>query len=97
MVILLRAALTIALFVAITWYLNGAQTLPDPLAWLLALFFGGSGDWGLSYLLLTRFGQIWATIPFGIFIGLALVGFALVQAWLADRIVALAVRRAQHT
>ncbi len=96
LVLLARLGLLIGLQLAARDYLAGTLTLPDPVGWLLMLGFGGAGDQGQAYLLLARFAEVWATVPYGIFLGLALIGFALVQAWLADRVLQLAVRRAQR-
>ena len=96
LIMLVRGAITLVLLLAATAYLDGSLTLSDPLAWLLMLVFGGTGDWGGAYLLLSRFAEVWATVPYGIFLGLALIGFALLQAALADRVLHLAVRRAQR-
>ena len=57
--------------------------------------YSAVGDWGLALLHLGRNSEIWATIPYGIFIGLALLVFALIQAAVADRLLLLAVRQAQ--
>lgn len=96
LIILTRAAITFGLLIAAHAYLTGTLTLSDPLGWLLMFAFGGAGDWGAAYLLLSRFAQVWATVPYGVFLGLALIGFALAQAWLADRVLRLAIRRAQR-
>ena len=64
-------------------------------AWLLMAGYGAIGDWGLAFLHLGRSSEIWATIPYGIFLGLALLVFALVQAAVADRLLMFAVRQAQ--
>jgi hypothetical protein len=94
--VLLRAAITAGLLLAAYSYLQGTLSLSDPLGWLLLLAFGGAGDWGGAYLLLSRFGEVWAAVPFGVFLGAGLIGFALAQAWLADRALHLAARRSQQ-
>lgn len=93
--ILLRLALTIGLVFGATRFLDGTLVANDLGAWGLMFALGASGDWGLAFLYLGRYGEIWATVPYGIFLGLALVIFALMQAFLADQILAFAVRRAQ--
>jgi hypothetical protein len=50
----------------------------------------------LSFLYLGRYGEIWATIPYGVFMGLALMLFSLIQAALADGVLILAVRQGQR-
>ncbi|MBE0690222.1 MAG: hypothetical protein IH587_08905, partial [Anaerolineae bacterium] len=69
--------------------------LPDGLSFALMFFFGALGDWGLYFLHLSSFGEVWAIVPYGIFLGLALMLFALVQAFLADRLLLWAIDRAQ--
>ena len=94
--IFVRLALTAGLLVGATLVLQG-QFLQssDGAAWLLMLGFGAIGDWGLAFLNLGRSSELWATIPYGIFLGLALLVFALVQAAVADRLLVFAVRQAQ--
>lgn len=94
--IVLRIALVAGLTFAITAFLDGRLSLSDPLAWIMTFLFGAVGDWGLAFLYLGRYGEIWATVPYGIFLGLALVVFALAQAAIADRVLMMAVRRAQR-
>ncbi|MBN8634338.1 MAG: hypothetical protein J0M07_03380 [Anaerolineae bacterium] len=96
LVILARFGVMIGLLLAARDYLAGALTLSDPLGWLLMWGLGGAGDQGLAYLLLSRFAEVWATVPYGIFLGLALIGFAFLQAWLAEQVLHFAVRRAQR-
>ncbi len=64
-------------------------------AWLLMGGYSALGDWGLGFLNLGRSSEVWATVPYGILICLALLVFALVQAAVADRLLMLAVRLAQ--
>lgn len=94
--ILLRVTLTVGLLIATWSWLQGTLALPDPVAWALLLALGGAGDWGASTLLLSRSAEIWAAVPYGMFLGAGLIAFALVQAWLAGRILHFAARRAQR-
>ena len=95
-VIFLRVGVTAVLVIAINAFLNGQFfQSSDVGAWLLAAGYGAIGDWGLAYLNLGRSSEIWATIPYGILLGLALLLFALVQAALADRMLMFAVGQAQ--
>jgi hypothetical protein len=94
--ILLRVGLTFGLSVLAVRVLEGALMLGDAGAWAAVFANGAVGDWGLSFLYLGRYGEIWAIIPFGVLMGLALLVFALVQAALADAVLGLAVRRAQR-
>ena len=72
-------------------------TLSDGTAWLLMGGFAAFGDWGLSFLHLGFFGEIWATIPYGIFLGVALLAFALAGSALTEWILAFATRRAERS
>ncbi|MBZ0302623.1 MAG: hypothetical protein K8J31_22960, partial [Anaerolineae bacterium] len=85
-----------AMLLVATQFVNGDLPVSDPGAWLIMGSFAGLGDWGLAFLNLGFFGEIWATIPYGIFLGLALLAFSLLQAALTDGIVALAIRQAER-
>jgi hypothetical protein len=97
-----RIAIVIALVFLASRFLEGQlgfEGLPgvsDLLSWVLVFAYAAMGDWGLAFLHLGRYGEIWATVPFGIFLGLALLIFALAQATLADQLLVFAVRRAQR-
>lgn len=93
--IVVRIALAAALVLAAAHFLNGQIVLGDPAAWLLMFLSAAIGDWGLAFLYLGSYGEVWATVPYGIFLGLALVVFALLQAAVADQLLVIAVRRAQ--
>ena len=94
--IFVRLIVIAGLLVGATLVLQG-QFLQssDVAAWLLMVGYGAIGDWGLAFLHLGRSSELWATIPYGIFLGLALLVFALVQAAVADRLLVFAVRQAQ--
>lgn len=100
--IFFRIAVVVLLVFATTRFLDGQLViegqlgLTDLLAWVLVFAYAATGDWGLAFLHLGRYGEIWATVPFGIFLGLALLIFALAQAALADQLLVFAVRRAQR-
>jgi hypothetical protein len=94
--ILARVGLTLGLSLLAVRVLEGALLIGDVGAWASVFANGALGDWGLSFLYLGRYGEIWAIIPFGVLMGLALLVFALVQAALADAVLGLAVRRAQR-
>lgn len=64
-------------------------------AWVLMGGFASVGDWGLSFLNLGLYGELWITIPYGVFLGPALLLFALLQAGLIDWIISRAIRQAQ--
>ncbi len=94
--VFLRLAVTAALLGGAALFMDGQlfQT-SDVSAWLLMAGYSAVGDWGLALLHLGRNSEIWATIPYGIFLGLALLVFALIQAAIADRLLVLAVRQGQ--
>lgn len=100
--IFFRIAVVVLLVFATTRFLQGQFVVEgqlgvtDLLSWVLVFAFGAMGDWGLAFLHLGRYGEIWATVPYGIFLGLALLVFALIQAALADQLLVFAVRRAQR-
>lgn len=96
LLIIVRIGVTTALLLGVTRFLEGHLQASDPAAWLLMFSAAAFGDWGLGMLYLGRAGEIWATVPYGIFIGLALVIFCFVQAYLADQILVWAVKRAQR-
>ena len=94
--IFVRLVITALLISGATQLLNGQLLqMTDLGGWLLLGGHGALGDWGLAFLNLGRYSEIWATVPYGIFFGLALLIFALVQAALADRLLVFAVRQAQ--
>lgn len=94
--IFLRLGVTAALLGGATLFLDGQLfQASNAAAWLLMGGYSAVGDWGLALLYLGRNSEIWATIPYGIFLGLALLIFTLVQAAVADRLLLLAVRQAQ--
>jgi hypothetical protein len=92
--------LRIAVVAGLVWlalrYIDGAQALEAWQAWLAMFSFAAVADWGLMLLHLGFAGEIWATVPYGIFIGPALLLFALLQAFLADLILRWAVHIAEH-
>ncbi|MFQ3536396.1 MAG: hypothetical protein SNJ58_11010 [Aggregatilineales bacterium] len=72
-----------------------AGTAPSPAAGWLGAFFGvAEGDLGLTMLHFPYVGRMWADYDYGVFIGVAFLGYVLLQAALANWLVALAARRA---
>jgi hypothetical protein len=98
LLIVLRVVVLIALTIGATQLINGdlQATAQDWASWLLIAGFAALGDWGLAFLHLGFYGEIWATIPYGIFLGLALLIFAIVESGLTDWILALAIRQAER-
>jgi membrane protease YdiL (CAAX protease family) len=84
------------LLFGVTQFIQGDLEVADPLAWLLIAGFAAFGGWGLLLLQLGALGEIWASIPFSVFLGVGLLLFVLAQALLTDGILALAVRRAER-
>lgn len=97
LLLVLRAGIVGALLIGVTQYTTGELQTADWTAWLLMGGLGALGDWGLAFLNLSFFGEIWATVPFGILLGLALLLFSMVQAVITDQILVLAVRRAERS
>jgi hypothetical protein len=96
LVIILRIGLVAALTYAVTQFVNGDLQVSDPAAWALVGGFGALGDWGLRFLDLGFYGEIWATVPYGILLGLGLLAFSMLQAIVTDQILVWAVRRAER-
>ena len=95
-IVLLRAAVIVGLAQAMTQFVDGLVTLERPLSTLLVTGFGMLGDGGLAYLNLGLFGDLWARAPWSVLVPVGLLVFVLLQALLADRMVVLAVRRAER-
>jgi hypothetical protein len=87
---------TVALVVGATQFVRGELTLSDGSALALMGSFAAVGDWGLSYLHLGFYSEIWATVPYAIFLGIGLLIFAMAQSALAEWLLALAIRRAER-
>ncbi len=96
LLIVLRLFVMLLLLSAATQFLSGSMlNWSDGALWVLMTVYSAVGDWGLALLYLGRSSEIWAIIPYGILISVALVGFAPVQAALADRLLIIAARQAQ--
>ncbi|MDX2075342.1 MAG: hypothetical protein SFZ02_02845 [bacterium] len=66
------------------------------LLWGLLLGFVVFTDWGMVFLYLGLYaGTIWAKIPYGIFLGAGALLVVLLQAFITDRLVDWAIRRAE--
>jgi hypothetical protein len=94
--ILVRIGAMIALGYGFLQFMDESFTPPDVGAFALMFGFGGWADWGLRFLHLSVFGEIWARVPYGVFLGLALLVMAIVQVVLARLMLALAIRHAQR-
>jgi hypothetical protein len=95
-VILIRIGIMIALLIGATQFMRGNLTVSDGTGWLLMGGFSALGDWGLSFLHLGFYGEVWATIPYGIFLGIGLLLFSMVQSAITEWILAYAIRRAER-
>jgi hypothetical protein len=95
--VVLLIGMVVALTIGATQFTRGDLTLPDGAAWALMAGFGALADWGLSYLHLGFYSEIWATIPYAVFFGVGLLIFAVAQSALAEWILALAIRRAERS
>ncbi|PJF35566.1 MAG: hypothetical protein CUN49_09895 [Candidatus Thermofonsia Clade 1 bacterium] len=70
-------------------------TMPSPVMGWLGAFFGvAEGDLGLTMLHFPYLQRMWADYDYGVFIGVAFLGYVLLQAALANVLVAVAARRA---
>jgi hypothetical protein len=96
LIVLARIVIVSALAFAATRFVEGSLEVSNLGAWLLIAGFAALGDWGLAFLNLGFYGEMWATIPHGIFFGLALLVFSMIQAAATDWILNFAVRQAER-
>jgi hypothetical protein len=94
--VIFRLVLVAGLTYAITQLIAGNLFETDTGAWAVSLAFSAFGDWGLALLNLGFYGELWATVPFGIFLGLALLLFSLAQAAITDWLMVIAIRQAER-
>lgn len=90
-----RVGLVIGLLILVADFRQptGIAGATDLSLWVILLLFAAIGDWGFSFLYLGFFGaEVWANIPYGIFIGPALLLFVFMQTALTDVFLALAMR-----
>ncbi len=95
--VILRVLVVIGLLYAVNGLMSGDSRMSDWLAWLLVSGCAVVGDWGLLLSQLGTAGEIWAIVPYSVFIGAVLLIFTLMQAALADFMLNLAVSRAEVT
>ncbi|NWF67503.1 MAG: hypothetical protein HXY40_00315 [Chloroflexi bacterium] len=99
---LLRLAVVGALLLLMAQFLQNGLTAPagtpltQPLDWLLTAAYAVFGDWGLYFLEMENNGTMWATVPYGILIGVVMLAACFVLALLTDLLIAWAVRRAER-
>jgi hypothetical protein len=94
--ILIRIAIAVALLLAVTSYIEGDLDVANWTVWLLIFAFVVTGDWGIVLLQLSALGEFWADIPYSVFIGIALIVFAMLQSLLTDGILNYAVKTAEQ-
>jgi hypothetical protein len=94
--VLLRLALMAALGYTAWQFISGDLTLGEGVSFMLMFGFGALVDWGLYFLHLGSYGELWALVPYGVLLSLALVAFALLQAFIANRLLLWAIQRAQN-
>ncbi|MBI1281275.1 MAG: hypothetical protein GC179_24320 [Anaerolineaceae bacterium] len=95
-IIIVRLLVIVGLTLATTQFINNQITLGDAPAWLLTGAYAAIGDWGLRFLHVGFYSEIWATIPYTIFFGIALLIFALAQSLVTEWILAFSIRRAER-
>ncbi len=96
LVFVVRVGIVAGLIWLVQRYVDGTQTLTEWQAWAALFGFSAIADWGLMLMHLGFAGEIWAIIPYGIFLGPALLLFVLVQALLSDLMLRWAVNIAEH-
>ena len=72
--------------------LGGRLLLPDAAQFALVLVYSSYGDWGLLLAHLGSLGAVWRVVPAGAHISLAMAALLLLQALIADGLMALAER-----
>lgn len=95
-VILVLLLIVVGLILGATQFINGDWQISDLGAWLVMGGFGAFGDWGLKFLHLGFYSEVWATVPYSIFFGVVLLAFALLQSAITEWLLALAIRRAER-
>ncbi len=95
-VILVRLLVVAGLILGATQFINGDWQISDLGAWLVMGGFGAFGDWGLKFLHLGFYSEVWATVPYSIFFGVLLLVFALLQSAITEWLLTLAIRRAER-
>lgn len=88
---------TAGLLIALSQVLSGTLDLSDEALFALVLGYSSFGDWGLLFAQLGSVGEIWAIVPYGLLIGVALIGIMLLQSALTDGMLSLAVRLSENS
>lgn len=95
-IVVIRLLIIASLTIATTQFINNQLTLGDAPAWLLTGAYAAIGDWGLRFLHVGFYSEVWATIPYTIFFGIALLVFSLGQSLVTEWILAFTIRRAEQ-
>jgi hypothetical protein len=95
-IVVIRLLIIAGLTLATTQFINNQLPLGDAPAWLLTGAYAAVGDWGLRFLHVGFYSEIWATIPYTIFFGIALLVFSLGQSLVTEWILAFTIRRAEQ-
>ncbi len=92
-----RVLVVVLLMVGAGQFINGQlATIGEINAWLLMGGYSAIGDWGLRFLHLGFYSEVWATVPYAILFGIGLLIFALLQSALTEWLLAFTIRRAEQ-
>ena len=70
--------------------LQGRLIMSDAAQFAVVLLYSGFGDWGLLLAQLGSLGQVWGRVPAGVYLGVGMAALLLLQALIADGLMALA-------
>lgn len=68
----------------------------ESVGWGVLLLNAQAGDWGMAYLNMVQLERWWQTIPYSVYLGVALIGLVLVNLLLSEALLKWAARRAQR-
>lgn len=89
-------ALLLAFAAGAAEILQGRLILSDAAQFAAVLLYSSYGDWGLLMAQLGSMGQVWGRVPAGAFIVPGMAALLLLQAYIADGLMALAERSAER-
>lgn len=84
------------LLIGITQFFLGGLEMTDTALFAWIGSYVAFGDWGLLLMQLGSAGEIWSIVPYGIFLGVILIIFMLVQSAITDALLSLAVRLSER-
>jgi hypothetical protein len=96
LVIIFRVGTTVILLMLMQQFQSQAFVLDSASSWFLVSGFAVFGDWGLTLTQLSKTGELWASVPYSVFIGGVLLLATLLQVLLTSGMLALAVRLAER-